>query len=156
MVRGTETLPFLVTDERTRAWGIFYLQRKPHPEAAGERLFVILTCEPLLLKRNLVPGKAQLWEQCFFMLNSCVRPANHESTWTFLASYFHCNAPLRPSVSPCEAWPVQNSKACLVKKRGSMLSPFICSLYLFINLLIPLWWRFIGECGYIWKRVAAD
>lgn len=69
----------LVTGERTRAGGIFYLQRKPHPEAWGERPFVMLTCEPLLLKRNLVPGEAQLRERCSFMLNSCVCPANHEN-----------------------------------------------------------------------------
>lgn len=73
MVEGWRAaLPFLVTDERTRARGTFYLQRKPHPEASGERLFVILTCQPLLFKRNLVPGEAQLREWCSFMLNSCV------------------------------------------------------------------------------------
>lgn len=68
----------LVTDERTRAGGIFYLQRKPHPEAWGERPFVMLTCEPLLLKRNLVPAEAQLRERCSFMLNSCVSCESRE------------------------------------------------------------------------------
>lgn len=62
----------MATGARTGARGIFYLQRKPHPEALGERLFVMLTCEPLLLKRNLVPSEAQLRGQCSFMLNLCV------------------------------------------------------------------------------------
>lgn len=73
MIEGrTAALPSLVTDERSGAGGTLYLQRKPHPEASGERLFVILTCELLLLKRNLVPGEAQLRDQCSLMLNSCV------------------------------------------------------------------------------------
>lgn len=36
------------------ARGILYPQRKPHPEASGERLFVVLTCEALLVERILV------------------------------------------------------------------------------------------------------
>lgn len=44
----------LVTGVWSTARGTLYPQRKPHPWASGEWLFVVVTCEALLLKRILV------------------------------------------------------------------------------------------------------
>lgn len=59
-LHGHAPLPVrrLVTGVWTTARGILYPQRKPHPQASGEWLFVVVTCEALLLKRILVLSPA--------------------------------------------------------------------------------------------------
>lgn len=101
----------------------------------------------IIVKKKPCPGWSSTAGAMFLHVELvCVlritRTSLFRSPWRFLVSYFHCNAPLRPSFSPSEPWLIQNSQRCLVKKRGPRLSPFICSP---INTGIPLWWSFILE-----------
>lgn len=124
----------------TTARGLLYPRRKPHPQASGECLFVVVTCE-VLLKRIRVPSftfRAKLIrgrstshvshvEPCVFSEPRKTIPAFSD---LFLISTLSCV----PYSCLVNCGQFKTLRACFVKKSEPVLSPFICSLYLFLNI----------------------
>lgn len=117
--------------------------RKPHPQASGEWLFVVVTCGALLLKRILVlrlAFEAQLvhgGRAGHVFLCSAIRVLKVTARHAFphVGFIFALLAVLHPLYLPCELRLIQNTAVVLCKeKRTHLVSFFVWSLYLLINL----------------------
>lgn len=119
--------------------GTLYPRRKPHPPAPGEWLFVMVTWEASLLKRQTLPSALPLRcsypccqqrfpQYCLQGLAVSVGVLHIFSSGEVHSRSRRCPAsPIR--VLSCDQ--LKTWKCCYVKNRRSSLSPFVCGPYLY-------------------------
>lgn len=129
-----------VTGVWTTARGLLYPWRKPHPRASGECLFVVVTCEALLLKRILVPSftsRAKLICGSSTSRIPHVKPRVFSEPLktipAFSDLFFISTLSCIPYSCLVNCGQFKTPWGCFVKKGEPILSPFVCSLYLFVN-----------------------
>lgn len=144
------------------ARGILYPPRKPHPQSSGEWLFVVLTCEALLLKKSPCPGSylqgsslvCDSDKVCFLVFGHVWSEGHwEEDIWhlscvfsRLVIYYFISMLSCVPYSHHVDCDQFKTLRSCFVKKKGPFLSPFVHSLYFFINWSLCFVLSWIPEC----------